>query len=91
MINALFCEVNPIPVKEAMNLMGKEVGPYRQPLCEMAPENRELLQKGYEGLRTARVRILTVVKDRAASKGKDRSDMTRGNFKRMQRSHGKAV
>lgn len=42
-IKALFCEVNPIPVKEAMNLMGKEVGPFRMPLCEMAPENRELL------------------------------------------------
>ena len=29
LINALFCEVNPIPVKAAMNLMGKEVGPMR--------------------------------------------------------------
>ena len=45
LIKALFCEVNPIPVKEAMNLMGKEVGPYRMPLCEMAPENRELLEQ----------------------------------------------
>jgi 4-hydroxy-tetrahydrodipicolinate synthase len=45
LINALFCEVNPIPVKEAMNMMGKEVGPYRLPLCEMAPENKELLRK----------------------------------------------
>ena len=44
LINALFCEVNPIPVKEAMNMMGKEVGPYRLPLCEMAPENKELLR-----------------------------------------------
>ena len=44
-IKALFCEVNPIPVKEAMNLMGKEVGPLRMPLCEMAPENLELLKK----------------------------------------------
>jgi 4-hydroxy-tetrahydrodipicolinate synthase len=48
MINALFCEVNPIPVKEAMNLLGKEVGPLRQPLCEMAPENRELLKKAMQ-------------------------------------------
>lgn len=43
LIEALFCEVNPIPVKEAMNLMGKEVGPYRKPLVEMEPENREKL------------------------------------------------
>lgn len=45
LIEALFCEVNPIPVKEAMNLMGKEVGPYRKPLVEMEPENRERLRK----------------------------------------------
>ncbi len=44
LINALFCEVNPIPVKEAMNLMGKDVGPFRMPLCEMEPKNRERLE-----------------------------------------------
>ena len=44
LINALFCEVNPIPVKEAMNLMGKNVGPFRMPLCEMEPKNRERLE-----------------------------------------------
>lgn len=43
--NALFCEVNPIPVKEAMNLMGREVGPYRKPLVEMDPANKERLRK----------------------------------------------
>jgi len=36
---ACFCEVNPIPVKKALNLMGFEVGGYRAPLCEMEPEN----------------------------------------------------
>ena len=35
LIQALFCEVNPIPVKKAMNLMGLEVGPLRLPLTEM--------------------------------------------------------
>lgn len=45
LIEALFSEVNPIPVKEAMNLMGKEVGPYRKPLVEMEPENKERLRK----------------------------------------------
>lgn len=35
LIDALFCEVNPIPVKTALNLMGMEVGPLRMPLCEM--------------------------------------------------------
>ena len=39
LINALFCEVNPIPVKKALNLMGLEVGPLRSPLTEMTPEN----------------------------------------------------
>lgn len=44
MIEALFCEVNPIPVKTAMNLMGKEVGPLRAPMCEMSEKNIERLK-----------------------------------------------
>ncbi|MGN0372848.1 MAG: 4-hydroxy-tetrahydrodipicolinate synthase [Enterocloster sp.] len=44
LISALFCEVNPIPVKAAMNLMGKEVGPLRLPLTEMEPQNQERLK-----------------------------------------------
>ena len=44
-IHALFCEVNPIPVKEAMRLMDMSVGGYRLPLCEMAPENQKRLHK----------------------------------------------
>ncbi len=43
LVKALFCEVNPIPVKAAMNLMGKEVGPLRLPLTEMEPQNQERL------------------------------------------------
>jgi 4-hydroxy-tetrahydrodipicolinate synthase len=39
LIDALFSEVNPIPVKKAMNLMGMEVGPLRGPLCEMGEDN----------------------------------------------------
>ncbi len=39
MIHALFSEVNPIPVKKALNLMGKEVGPLRGPLSEMEEEH----------------------------------------------------
>ncbi len=45
LIESLFCEVNPIPVKTAMNLLGKEVGPTRMPLCEMEPKNKERLIK----------------------------------------------
>lgn len=45
LINALFCEVNPIPVKAAMNLMGKEVGSLRLPLTEMEPQHKERLAK----------------------------------------------
>jgi 4-hydroxy-tetrahydrodipicolinate synthase len=44
LINALFCEVNPIPVKAALNLMGFNVGPLRLPLTEMEPENRQRLE-----------------------------------------------
>ncbi|HJA81326.1 MAG TPA: 4-hydroxy-tetrahydrodipicolinate synthase [Candidatus Mediterraneibacter intestinipullorum] len=43
--DALFCEVNPIPVKAAMNLMGKEAGPLRAPLTEIEPAHREELKK----------------------------------------------
>lgn len=39
LVDALFSEVNPIPVKKALNLMGKEVGPLRSPLCEMSEAN----------------------------------------------------
>ena len=45
LIHALFCEVNPIPVRVAMNLLGKEVGPLRMPLTEMEPEHQEILKK----------------------------------------------
>ena len=44
LIDALFCEVNPIPVKHAMNLMGYECGPLRRPLSPMEPANLEKLK-----------------------------------------------
>ena len=43
--DALFCEVNPIPVKKALNLMGKGAGTLRMPLSEMEPGNTEKLEK----------------------------------------------
>lgn len=45
LINGLFMEVNPIPVKEAMNLMGLEAGTFRMPMYPMAPENRARLAR----------------------------------------------
>ena len=45
LVDALFSEVNPIPVKKALNLMGKEVGPLRSPLCEMSEANAANLAK----------------------------------------------
>ncbi|MBR0133329.1 MAG: 4-hydroxy-tetrahydrodipicolinate synthase [Lachnospiraceae bacterium] len=44
LINALFCEVNPIPVKKALNLMGYEAGPLRMPLTEMEDVNAAKLE-----------------------------------------------
>ena len=41
----LFSEVNPIPVKKAVNLLGQNAGPLRMPLTEMEPENAEKLKK----------------------------------------------
>ncbi len=46
---ALFCEVNPIPVKEALNLMGFNVGPTRMPLCKMDPKNVARLTAALKG------------------------------------------
>ena len=45
LVGALFCEVNPIPVKTALNLMGMEVGPLRLPMSPMEPANEEKLKK----------------------------------------------
>lgn len=45
LIRALFCEVNPIPIKMAMNLMGMEVGSLRLPLTEMEKTNADRLAK----------------------------------------------
>ncbi|MCL2082978.1 MAG: 4-hydroxy-tetrahydrodipicolinate synthase [Oscillospiraceae bacterium] len=45
LINALFIEVNPVPVKTAMNLMGMNVGHFRMPLCDMTHEHTERLKK----------------------------------------------
>ena len=44
LIQQLFCEVNPIPVKKAMNLMGMEAGPLRRPLTEMEDANAARLE-----------------------------------------------
>ncbi len=44
LIDALFSEVNPIPVKKALNLMGKEAGPLRSPLTEMTEANAAKLE-----------------------------------------------
>ena len=43
LVSALFSEVNPIPVKKALNLMGREVGTLRSPLTEMTDANAAVL------------------------------------------------
>lgn len=44
LINSLFCEVNPIPIKTAMNILGYNAGELRMPLCEMDSANLEKLK-----------------------------------------------
>jgi len=51
LINTLFCEVNPIPVKEAMNQLGMDVGGYRLPLCGISDAGREKVRRALEVLR----------------------------------------
>ena len=48
LINALFIEVNPIPVKEAMNMLGYNAGPCRLPLCDMTDEHKAALRASLE-------------------------------------------
>lgn len=44
LVDALFCEVNPIPVKAAMNLMGMNVGKCRMPLVDISPKGLETVR-----------------------------------------------
>lgn len=48
LVDALFSEVNPIPVKRALNLLGMEVGSLRAPLCEMSDANAVVLKQAME-------------------------------------------
>ncbi len=49
LVDKLFCEVNPIPVKQAMNLMGLEVGGLRMPLTELSEANTEGMKVALKG------------------------------------------
>lgn len=44
LIDALFVEVNPIPIKAALDLLGKEAGPLRLPLCDISPAHLDVLK-----------------------------------------------
>ncbi len=53
LVDALFCEVNPIPIKTALNMIGIKAGLLRMPLCEMSEQNaarlkKELIAIGFE-------------------------------------------
>lgn len=48
LIDALFCEVNPIPVKAGMNMLGYNAGSLRAPLSEMTDANKEVLKKAMQ-------------------------------------------
>ncbi len=50
LINSLFCEVNPIPVKEAMNQLGMPAGAYRMPLTKMSADNLARLMSAMQRL-----------------------------------------
>lgn len=48
LVNKLFCEVNPIPVKTALNIMGMNAGILRLPLCEMSEANFNALKQAMQ-------------------------------------------
>lgn len=45
LMNSMFCDVNPIPVKEAMNMLGLDIGPCRMPLYPTSDANKNLLKE----------------------------------------------
>lgn len=75
LVQALFSEVNPIPVKAAMNMMGMQVGGYRYPLCEMMPGYICAAAQGHGGLWLMRVIVIgrgkmgTLLSESAAAHG----------------------
>ena len=48
LIDALFTEVNPIPIKAAMNLLGMDAGSLRLPLCDISDKNLDILRRAME-------------------------------------------
>ncbi len=48
LIDALFVEVNPIPIKAAMNLLGMNAGTLRLPLCDISPKNLDVLKQSMQ-------------------------------------------
>ena len=50
LMNRLFIEVNPIPVKTAAGLMGFDVGELRMPMCEISPSNLEILKNSMKAV-----------------------------------------
>lgn len=51
LVNALFCEVNPIPVKEALNMVGFNCGEPRLPLVKLSDKGKEILGKALENFK----------------------------------------
>ena len=49
LIDAMFCDVNPMPIKTALRLQGIDAGKCRAPLCELSPKNLELLESSLAG------------------------------------------
>ena len=50
LIKKLFIEVNPIPIKEAMNILGLNVGNCRPPLCNMESKNKKILMDSLKNI-----------------------------------------
>ena len=50
LFNTFFIEVNPMPIKTAMNLMGMDIGGFRLPLCDMQPANVEKLKAAMQAV-----------------------------------------
>ena len=64
LIDRLFCEVNPIPVKRAMKLMGMDCGPLRMPLTELTAEHEQSLAQAMKdfGIQLVQIQVGKYVK-----------------------------
>ena len=87
LIEQLFCEVNPIPVKKAMQLMGVDCGPLRMPLTEISPEHEKNLAQAKDEAG----QIVSDARARAKNEYQNKMDQTKEEIALMRENARKDI